>query len=226
MAPRKKIEMLPEIDELEDPLRFPPGDERIGRLLNAWLMYKDQPCYADRMFDESSIIVTFPLVTGPDRNKVIHSSSVHLNINHPALGYVNSESNAYYVKRTPKRKNRAGLHPEFCQVQIAGFDPRRNNTVNLSQLSTKDVAKMLLADYPTLESALLQLKSGKSSSVAFSRYLAMKHEPNEGNILLFYKNKFMGFIETINWKYPRVLLMAEFEHSFFTNMLIEHGIGV
>ena len=124
-------------------------------------------------------------LTGKKQQITVLLDSPHLSLSSPRLGYVQIGSNAYYVTRCPKRKQRQGI--DASQVYFY----ENGNNEPYRGMSFQDVGRAVEGPPKTnINKALIYLKKGveEDCSFALTRDLAISFKG------LFYHAKKIGNI--------------------------------
>ena len=137
-----------------------------------------------------------------------------LDTSSPQLGYMNWKDNAYYVERISGRWQFQGLRQEGLTIRDLG----RNAIGNY--LTSKSFASCILADHPTLKSALDDVLNFRAIKRAFHRDLAVGRGA-QGRINLYYKDTVIGNRVHDADKFS---LIHSKGSSFIHNLLIEEKL--
>lgn len=153
-------------------------DELVMRLRNSVIMLGKRPVYINQVRDDRSLRAIL-LRTG-EAIDIPPEEFDKLNLEVPAMGYVNSPKGAYYVKRNPSRMYKQGI--TLDNVRFLGAIQHEN------PLMTKGFACMLQNVYPTFDEAVRKSSGNpfRSHPTAFHKMFAV-HGSN-----LFYKGQAIG----------------------------------
>lgn len=128
------------------------------------------------------------------------------------LGYINYYEEAYYMARSPDRRQKQGLCHNLIRF--------RNKGPGGSWFASKEMKATILGDYPTLGECLDTVYSGKSKKLAFHRYCAIERL-NVSNVDLMFRDRKVGFM---NKYHDRFTLYDGPEASFLYRILPQYGV--
>lgn len=120
----------------------------------------------------------------------LHSDDVKITFDN--LGYVNTQHQAIFLSRTPKRMWKAGLVPE--NIQAEHIHPQHLRHGDMVEFD-KCLDKLMNNVYPSYHMAYLRVKNGKCAASAFHRNFAVSLSDFTEHLVLYYKNYEIGFID-------------------------------
>lgn len=155
------------------------NNEDIERMYGGTLcLYKGMPVRVV-LVNRDNTVVVIVLLSGKELKVAFEAE--HFSSPRGRIGYVNTDSKAFYLKRKPVRKWSDGFNRS--NVQILGLGLRAPD--KLQNLTHPGIAKAMFNLYPSLEEANKLVQAG-ASSVAFDKQFAISREE------LFYKNVSVG----------------------------------
>lgn len=120
----------------------------------------------------------------------LHSDDVKITFDN--LGYVNTPHQCVLMSRAPKRMWKAGLVPENVRLEV--LHPQyltHGDAIDVEVCLNKIMNNV----YPSYRMAYLRVKNGKCAASAFHRNFAVSLSDYTDQIVLYYKNYEIGFIE-------------------------------
>jgi hypothetical protein len=128
------------------------------------------------------------------------------------LGYIDYGKKAYYLTRIPNRQNKAAVSQE-----LIGIIPRQEMYVD-NFYNTKAMENCVLGIYTSYDRACQEVVTGKSTSRAFGRRLAVS---NEGRTYAInYRGRLIGHLG----KQGVVQLLPSGDQSYMQQILMKAGV--
>lgn len=148
---------------------FAKYEDTVHRIGNSICFWKGEPYYVKvGVVDRSKDLVNLYCIKEqyhlPDRVDITSDDFV---VAAPALGYMNYNKAAYYVKRIPNRGLKQGLSTEdiHSEPQLRGYN---------FPISTKEFYNCLMGIYPTYKEALTKVLTKENEGCAFDRSSCVK----------------------------------------------------
>jgi hypothetical protein len=167
-------------------LPYLPNDLEM-RLSRSLVKYNGRPFFIEDV-EPNCVLVGRYLDT--QREARCELPNGNLDIRPVPIGYVNMNTRCLFITRAPQRRYKQGLNESNIRVLTQRhWEPR----INLRDLLlSKNMARTVNNEYPSLEQCLEELRTKKSQ--AFCRRFAVQNEKELGVVSLQYRGRAVGIV--------------------------------
>lgn len=152
------------------------------RLSGGVILWNDLPYYVQDVTKQSLLLLRL----GESDSVTVSIKDEKLQLDIPELGYMNTQGQAHYVMRLPRRQYKQSLTAANCRKHTVGAP--KTTSLPANWLGTKAFDSMLRGIYPDVHQAFANLDAGTVRSVAISQEVAISMD-NLQIKRIYYKTK-------------------------------------
>lgn len=210
---------------MQPDVRYNNTDDAVMRLDQSILKYKDEYWYC-RISSGVAYLYDLALYSMLDaghkikETHVVNFNDEELDIRSVTIGYINTDSGAYYVTRPPFRKQKQGTSTVNCYIAPVGT--MAFSQIQPQTLFSRHVKDALQGKYPSLKGCMKHMMGGAAqvSSMAFSKDFAIKKVGHE--FLVYFEQQLVGTAPKVG----RIDIYPHCQDSVLTMKLSYMGIEV
>ena len=210
---------------MQPDVRYNNANDAVMRLDSSILKYKEEYWYC-RIINGLAYLYDLTFYSMLDAGHkvkeahVVNFNDEELDIRSVTIGYINTDSGAYYITRPPFRKQKQGTSTVNCYIAPVGT--MAFSQIQSQTLFSRHVKDALQNKYPSLKGCMRHMMSGVTyvSSMAFAKDFAIKKVGNE--FLVYFEQQLVGVAP----KFGQVDIYPHCQDSVLTMKLNHMGIEV
>jgi len=192
-------------------LEYNDHQDTIMRLDGTICMYDKEPYYITVAGTKNTVHL-HDLSAGNKHIKTVKYTEDTFSYKPFPLGYLNIEDKAYFMARSPDRRQKQGLCHNL--IRFANTPPRG------TWFATSEMKKCIKGEYPSIDEVKEAIFTGRSNKLAFHRFCALERI-NSTNLGLLFRNRLIG---KITQHQSRFDVFEGPETSFLYRVLPKYGV--
>lgn len=174
--------------------------DAVMRLDGTICKFEDDPVYVEFHGEDDPHKVHISYFDGSGRrSKTVKYTSPDFTYHPINLGYININNNAYYLSRSPVRRQKQGLARDSIRI----LPHPRGLHGSFHYFPSIELSKTIKGDYPSLKKAIKSIERGKVKGIAVDRDVAFRESDMDLFSILF-KERIVGHYnvntQTVTWE--------------------------